>query len=108
MSVISIGTCSNAQAQGLYRVFPIFSQQTRSDSGKTEAVSAHHQWLPALLAAALFNTIRASTATPVLALIRNGLTSIGAMRAPPPAIRLAPPTSPFTPNPSCPSPFPPY
>src|SRR5260221_1337602 len=101
MSVISISTCSNAQAQGLYRVFTIFSQQTCSDSGKTEAVSAHHQWLAALLAAALLNTIRASTATPVLALIRNGLTSIEAMREPASAIRLDSPTSAFTAEASC-------
>src|SRR5665213_2235923 len=55
----------------------------------------------ALLAASLFNTISPSTATPVLALIRNGLTSIEAMRVPASAIRLERPTSALTAEAAC-------
>src|SRR5262249_47476526 len=61
-----------------------------------KAAGAKAQWPAARLAAALFRTIRASTATPVLALIRNGLTSIEATREPASAIRLERPTSAFT------------
>src|SRR5450759_4025212 len=60
-----------------------------------------HQCPAALLAAALLRTIRASTATPALALIRNGLMSIEAMRLPASAIRLDRPTRAFTAEASC-------
>src|SRR6478609_7952835 len=59
------------------------------------------QCLAAALAASLLSTISASTATPVLGLIRNGLTSIEAMRFPASAIRFDKPTSAFTADGSC-------
>ncbi len=61
----------------------------------------HHQCPAALFAAALLRTIKASTATPVLVLIRNGLTSIEAMRLPASAIRFDSPTSALTAESSC-------
>src|ERR1700688_3200753 len=64
-------------------------------------LALRHQCFAALLAAALLRTIRPSTATPVLVLIRNGLTSIDAMRAPASAIRLESPTMAFTAEASC-------
>jgi hypothetical protein len=60
-----------------------------------------YQCPAALSAAALLRTIRPSTATPVLVLIRNGLTSIEAMRVPASAIRLERPTIAFTADASC-------
>src|SRR5215216_8112279 len=59
------------------------------------------QCFAASLAAALLSTIRPSTATPSLLLIKNGLTSIEAIRLPASAIRLERPTSAFTAEASC-------
>src|SRR5258707_5497264 len=55
----------------------------------------------ALFAAALLSTINPSTATPSLLLIKNGLTSIDAIRFPASAIKLDRPTSAFTAEASC-------
>src|ERR1700759_4815502 len=60
-----------------------------------------HQCFAAAFAASLLSTISASTATPVFGLIRNGLTSIEAIRLPASAIRLDKPTSAFTTEGSC-------
>src|SRR6185369_13803418 len=60
-----------------------------------------HQCFAALFAASLLSTIRPSTATPSLLLIKNGLTSIDAIRLPASAIRLDRPTSAFTAEASC-------
>src|SRR5436305_13642378 len=60
-----------------------------------------HQCPTARLAAALFSTIRASTATPVLVLIRKGLMSIEAIRSPASAIKFDRPTSALTAEISC-------
>src|SRR3954447_1726472 len=73
----------------------------RARRNRQSVASARLQWPAARSAAALLSTIRASTATPVLVLIRNGLTSIEAMREPASAIRLDIPTSAFTAEASC-------
>src|SRR5882762_3530955 len=77
-------------------VLPTITRQNPATFGLV-----HLQCPAALFAAALLSTIRPSTATPVLVLIRNGLTSIEAMRVPASAIRLDRPTSAFTAEASC-------
>src|SRR5260370_9464760 len=86
--------------------FPPGHPALGSAASEPEALS--DQCAAALLAAALLRTIRPSTATPVLALIRNGLTSIEAMRVPASAIRLERPTMAFTADASCKAGFPRY
>jgi len=61
-----------------------------------QCLAAVFQWVAAAFAASLFSTTSASTATPVLGLIRNGLTSIEAIRPPASEIRLDSPTSALT------------